>query len=318
MVLPGQIQGITWGSSEWGSRLPEAFVQIAQLVPSPLWGPVLTPDADIPGGRGHLAVLEDIEAPHAMLHDEVDESFIALRSSLAREIGWDFLSSLENAYVPLTSLLDPGMGSDWLYTGRAFASTTMPMTAGWMVILREEFGAETYWQVFLRARYQDGSAGVPLPGQPWDFNARTSGDPGVYEQGGSLEENIPAGYWVDFTRYAAAFGWQRLPALVLWRSSFPAARFNEFVLTGGLDWRSAMLDIYPPEALITPTALVPPTRTPTRTPRWYSTSTPTMTSTPRPTLTPLSLTATPTSTPSPGLASRPSRTPTRTPTEATP
>ena len=31
------------------------------------------------------------------------------------------LASLENAFVPITTSLDPGFGEDWLYTGRAFA-----------------------------------------------------------------------------------------------------------------------------------------------------------------------------------------------------
>ncbi len=215
--------------------------------------------------------------------------------------------------MPLTAALDPGMGNDWLYTGRAFAFTSLPMSAGWIVVRREDFGTQTYWRVYLRARFQDGSVGAPLSAQPWDFSSRYSGDTSAYEQGGLLAEAIPSGYWVDFTQFAAAFGWQRLPALLLWRFSFPASRFNEYALKDRLDWRAAMLELYPPEALVTPTALVPPTRTLTPTPRGYRTPTPTATSTPRPTLTPIS--PTPTSTPLPAHTStpRPSQTPTRAP-----
>jgi TolB protein len=257
--------------------------------------------------------LEDLEAPYPMLSDAVDESFAALRVALAEEIGWDFLSSLENAYVPLTDALDPGMGSDWLYTGRAFAFTSVPLSAGWMVVAREDFGLQTYWRVYLRARFQDGSAGEPLSGQTWDFSARYNGDTTAYEQGGLLAKTIPPGYWLDFSRFAQAFGWERLPALLQWRYSFPSSRFNEYAFTGSLDWRSAMLELYPPEALVTPTALVPPTRTPSPTPRWYRTHTPTNTSTPRPTLTPILPTFTPTPTPAASATQRPTQTPTATP-----
>ena len=95
---------------------------------------------------------------------------------------------------------------------------------------------------------------------------------------------VPTGYWLDFTALAQAYGWQRLPAIASWRTYYSGARFTEFVNTGGLDWYSAMLDLYPAEALITPTAVLPPTITPSRTPR--PTPTETYTPTPRNTLTP--------------------------------
>jgi TolB protein len=160
------------------------------------------------------------------------------------------------------------MGRDWLYTGRAFAFNPLPLDAGWVVVVPEQFGVETFWRVYLRARQQDGSQGRPLVSLPWDFNARYSGDYALYEQGGQLAAEYPPGYWIDFTSLAAAFGWERLAALPAWRSAIPAARFNEFVLPGGLTWQQAMLELYPPEALLTPTAVLPPTMTPTRTPSW--------------------------------------------------
>jgi TolB protein len=184
------------------------------------------------------------------------------------ETGWDFLSTLENAFVPLTALLPPGMGEDWLYTGRGIAFNPAPLNAGWMVIIPEQFGSETYWRVYLRARLQDGSQGTPLINRPWDFTARYTGDPTSYEHGGTLSSEVPSGYWIDFTALAAAHNWQRLPALSTWRSTYPAARFNEFVHLEGQNWRTAMLELYPPEALVTATVVTPPTLTPTVTPRW--------------------------------------------------
>jgi hypothetical protein len=51
-----------------------------------------------------------------------------------------------------------------------------------------------------------------------------------------------------------------------------------------------MLQLYPPDIFVTPTVVIPPTRTPTETPKGYryKTATPTVTftPTPRPTFTP--------------------------------
>ena len=311
--MPGTIRGLTWGQSALELPLP-AEIQAAQnLTSTPLWLPALTSAPDMPGGRQQIVPLQDVTAPFPLLHDLVDESFQALRSRIASETGWDFLATLENAFIPLTTALDPGQGEDWLYTGRGFTVVTTPLNAGWMAVVREDFGLQTYWRVYLRPRYQDGSAGLPLHAQPWDFNARYSGDPSAYEQGGRLSPAIPAGYWIDFTREALAYGWERQSALLTWRYAFPATRFNEFVHTGGLDWRTAMLELYPPEALVTPTVVIPPTRTYTPTPRWYQSPTLTNTLTPRPTLTPIPPTSTVTLTPTQTLTSTPSATPTTPP-----
>ncbi|HEX2980791.1 MAG TPA: hypothetical protein VHO48_11050, partial [Anaerolineaceae bacterium] len=100
-------------------------------------------------------------------------------------------------------------------------------------------------------------------------------------------------YWVDVTDLAQRYGWERLPALSNWRTYYAGTRYNTFIKTDGKDWQTAMLDLYPPEALVSPTAVVPPTSTPTRAPAWYksptpgSTAEPSVTPTPRPTWTPL-------------------------------
>ena len=257
MALSGPLDGLTWGKAHLPETFPDSWQSAAQVTATPLWLPALTPQAGIPGGRQRVVPLEGVEAPNPMLQDLVDESFQALRKRVAEEAGWDFLSNLENAFVPVTNPLDPGQQADWLYTGRAFAFNTLPMNAGWLVVSREDFGAQTYWRVYVKARFQDGSQGEPLRAQPWDFRARYSGTPRDYEEGGALAGAIPEGYWVDVTRLALAYGWQRLPALSTWRSAFSAARFNEFVLTDGLDWYSAMMEIYPAEALVTPTPVLP-------------------------------------------------------------
>jgi TolB protein len=252
LALNGSLTGLAWGPAPLAQPLPGLIAEAALVTPTPTWKPLIAPQAEIPAGRQRLVSLEGVAAEYPLLQDQVDDSFNALRSDAANRTGWDFLSSLENAYVPLTTPLFPGMQQDWLYTGRAFSFNPAPLHAGWVVIVREDFGSETYWRVYLRARFQDGSMGMPLQNLPWSIDARSSGDPRAYEQGGSLAGSLPGGYWIDFTQLASVYGWERLPALTTWRSAYQAARYNEFTYMGGLDWLGAMQEIYPPEALITP------------------------------------------------------------------
>jgi len=305
--FPHHVDSLVWADLVMPDPMPPLFEQAAQFTPAPLWAPNGQPISEGVANRWGLVELADVQAPYPQLHDLVDEAFDALRLRIQWEAGWDALASLENAFVPLTSDLDPGFGEDWLYTGRAFAINSLMTNAGWMVGVREDYGAQTYWRLYLRAQIQDGTLGIPLHDLPWDLRARYNLDPQVYEQGGTYSK-VPPGYWVDVTSLAAQYGWERVPALPNWRTFFRGARFTEFTLTGGLDWYSAMLQLYPPDVLVTPTRLLPPTLTPTRTPT--ATPTPTFTRTPRPTGTP---TITRTPSPTPG----PSNTPTTTPTPPT-
>lgn len=305
--IHGELHGLGWGNIQLPDPPPAAFIEAAQFRNTPLWEPFLSDGTDVPNGRARLSSIGDVSAPYAVLNDGVDESFKALRNDLAERIGWDFLGSLENAYVPLTSPAQPSMEGSWLYTGRGIAFNTVPMSAGWLVAVQETFGEQTFWRIFLRTRLQDGTQGKPMSDRPWSFSARYTGDPKGYEQGGLPAANPPSGYWVDFTEFALAYGWERMPAASTWRSFYPAARVNEFAFTQGMDWRSAILEIYPPEMLITPTPVSSPTIT--HTPTVTSTRTPWPTRTPRPTSTPWpTRTSTPTQTPTITL------TPTITPT----
>ncbi len=298
LELPFPVNGLSWGRIPLTPAILTIYQSAIQLTPTPLFLATLSSPPEDNGGRYQLVQLPGIDAPHPYLHDMTNESFQSLRQRIATEIGWDFLSSLENAYVPLTSPLEPGMGNDWLYTGRAFSINTLPMDSGWLVVVREDFGSETYWRLYVRPLYQDGSVGIPLHNLPWNFDSRYSGDTTAYEQGGEEEASTPPGYWIDFTERVLSYGWERLPALTTWRASYTAARFNEFAFINGMDWETAMLELYPPEAMITPSPVVPPTRTLTPTPRWYVSPTPTATPTPRPTFTPSQ--ATPAIFPAPG------------------
>jgi len=293
LVLPpmsvAAIRGIDWRTIRVG-HLPSTFEKTAFLTPTPPWKAQAQPQDEVPGERLSVVKLSDVQAPHPLLHDAVDEAFVALRRRVVAETGWDALASLANAYEPLTSTLDPGRGEDWLYTGRAFALNTLTLNVGWTLVAREDIAGQTYWRVYMRALAQDGSQGEPLSSIPWDLNARYSLDPLAYDQGGAAMKSIPSGYWIDFTMLAGQYGWQRVAAQNNWRMYFAGTQYNEFILTDGLDWHNAMMELYPPDIFITPTVVVPPTATLTRTPFGfrYQSPTPTITKTltPQPTFTP--------------------------------
>lgn len=302
--LSGRVRGMTWGSAALSDPLPDSWTQASGQTPGALWSPVVTPGGDVPDQRFTVVPINDVQVPFPQLHDLVDESFNALRQRVSQETGWDALASLENAFVPLTTSLEPGMDEDWLYTGRAFAINSLMSNAGWMVTLREDIGSQTYWRLYIRCAVQDGSLGEPIHNAPWNLNARYDLDPKTYEQGGEYAP-VPAGYWVDVTSLAQAYGWERLPSLPTWRTYYKGARFTTFAMTGGLNWYQAMQELYPVEALVTPTKVLAPTNTPTNTPTLTPSKVPTRT--PRMTFTP-SLTTTITLTPAP---------PTSTPTPPT-
>ncbi len=286
VLMPGKLHGYSFGELTIPSVLPASLLS-ASADPTPVWMPVLeNSSSNLPPGRIGLEPLPGVQAPYPQLNDLTDESFAALRERLIRDTGWDVLANLENAFTPLTSPPDPALGKDWIYTGRAFALNPVLVNAGWVLTVREEFGEEVYWQVYLRPSAQDGSQGMPLKELPWDLNARYNLDPAAYDQGGRMMDNLPPGYWVNLTELASAYGWERLPALSNWRTYFKGTRFNQFAFTSGLDWERAMLEVYPPEVLITPTAVIPPTFTPSRTPWGLQAPTIAKTATPRPTFTP--------------------------------
>jgi TolB protein len=294
--LPGTLHGIIWPNIIWPDSLPQTYQQAAAQTPPVLWTPLVTPISGVPSQRQIVVPLPSVQAPYPQLQDLAEDSFSALRQRVVSDSGWDALASLENAFVPLTTALDPGLGEDWLYTGRAFALNSLMINAGWMAVVREDIGSQTYWRLYIRAQKQDGSKGEPIENPPWDLNARYNLDPVIYEAGGKYGD-VPTGYWVDFTSLAQAYGWERLPALPNWRNYYAGARFTEFALTSGLDWYSAMLQLYPPDALYTATAVLPPTLTPTITP--VPSRTPAPTNTPHNTFTP---SATSTSTPATNTA----------------
>jgi TolB protein len=293
--MPGHLQGIDWRSGPVTDAITKfAVPDNAREPAAALYQPRITVQTGMQNNRFGLVKLKDVAAPYPYLHDAVDESYVALRQQIGRETGWDFLGALEQAYLPLTIPAGPGMQESWLYTGRAFAVNPIPMTAGWVTVVREEINGQTYWRMYVRCLYQDASQGHPLNQRPWDLSARYRGDPRIYDHGGEYTA-IPEGYWVDFTELASRYGWERLPAQINWRTYYPATLFGTFVLRGSYTWQASLDQLYPPEALATPTPWVTLTSTITPTPTPYYqrfitpsvTQTITPTATRRPTLTPV-------------------------------
>jgi len=296
--LPSAIHGADWQSAAIAEMLPSYLLADSGPPTSPLASLSVSQPTDATTGRIGLVALTGITAPYAYLSDSADESFYALHQEIARVSGWDVLGSLQNAFLPVTEPSLPGSTQDWLQTGLGIAINPLPYQAGWMTILREDSAGQTWWRLFIYARYQDGSMGQPLTLPIWDLEARANGDPGAYEQGGA-PGSVPAGYWIDFTDLAARFGWQRLPAAANWRTFFGAARFNQFVFSNGMDWETGMRLLYPPELVHMPTQIPTLTSLPTKTALPLNSLT--ATAQPTPWLPPVNLEPRPTWTPMPGV-----------------
>jgi TolB protein len=263
----GRYQSLTWAETNWLVPTEGARGTMEELKAEPPFSGTRPSD----GERGTVSELSMVEAPNPYLLTGVDQAFNALRACAAERVGWDFLGNLENAFVGLNEPLPPGTDyDDWLRTGRAFSFHLGALKAEWVEIVREDYGGQTFWRVYVRVRPQDGTRGQPLRTFPWDFEARYSGDPLAYDQGGALKAEIPAGYYFDFTALAADYGFERLPALPNWRTYYHGSRFNQFVFREGLSWEQAMLEIYPAEAIATSTPFRTPTPTVTLTltPTW--------------------------------------------------
>ncbi|PJF33313.1 MAG: hypothetical protein CUN49_18880, partial [Candidatus Thermofonsia Clade 1 bacterium] len=97
------------------------------------------------------------------------------------------------------------------------------------------------WRVYLRVAEtaQNGQLGEPLKRLPWDFASRSLGDPQIFEQGGRTKATVPSGYYIDLTRLAEDYGWQRVPAGRDWRSNFPSILYWQFERRDGLTWDEA-------------------------------------------------------------------------------
>jgi TolB protein len=123
-------------------------------------------------------------------------------------------------------------------------------------LVREDIGGVTYWRVFIKAKEQDGSLGEPLRLAPWDLEARSAGGLAT-AQGGELKDTIPEGYYVDFTRIAADYGWERRNALSNWRNSYFDIEWWHFQKTEGMSWYECMQELYATDAISNSYGMLP-------------------------------------------------------------
>ena len=242
-----QVNSLGWVSSE----KTQALINFSHLqswpVPTALFSSVLTLPQSTTGRKG-VVELNNVDVPEAFLADSADEAFYALRQGIGQKSGWDFLASLEKAYLPLTSKDSPAITQNWLFTGRAIDVNTIPIDAGWMAVSREDFNGQTFWRIWLKCLNQDGNCGKPMLTATWDFSSRFDSDPEAYENGGKVA-SIPAGYWIDFSEFANRYGWDRIPSQADWRYYYPGILFNQLVFDQGLTWSNAMLELYPQDAI---------------------------------------------------------------------
>ena len=133
-------------------------------------------------------------------------------------------------------------------TGRAFAIPRNAI-AGFpapIEVVREDFGVNTFWRVYVRVAddAQSGQLGEPLRHMPWDFTSRTQGDVEAYNQGGRLKSTMPDGYYIDLTRLAQDYDWERAAAGSDWRANSNTMNYWLFYKRDGLSWYEAMREIY--------------------------------------------------------------------------
>ena len=232
-LLPGRLEGAAWSSFALGQSLPDPLAAAARVTPSAAWAAAFSA-ASTSRGTGALT---EVTAPYAELNEAALQPFDALRQRASFLLGWDALSSLDSAFLPLGYLLPPDRQQDWLYTGRAFELHNALLGAGWMAVVRQPVDGQTYWRVYLKTADQAGGQGRPLTELPWDLGA------------GQPAASAPGGLWIDFTALAADYGFERLPALSSWRIYYPGTLFTQFALRAGLTWEEAMLQIYSAEDL---------------------------------------------------------------------
>jgi TolB protein len=265
----GRMDGLAWTDLALSPRViaraqeaapvdsPSLYVELVQ--PTPVSGPPyrLVPLQGINDSTAEEKVIEEgveegveteKETQVFQISDRVNESFAALRQRVIKEAGWDYLGSLESAWLPMTYTPPSGHSRmNWHVCGRAIGLDQRPYDADvpQVELEREDIGSATYWRVLIRATEQDGSMGEPLREGVWDLHAREEGGSALVE-GGAIKERVPSGYYVDFTTLAGDYGWERLPSMWRWRYSWLDIWWWEFQKTDDLGWWECMLELYEP------------------------------------------------------------------------
>lgn len=272
--LPALVDDPTWANSGLPRQLRGSVEEAANAPVEPAYQEELVPPRESGAPYGYINVGADAPAPY--LSDRVNDSFVALRERMAEEAGWDVLGRADHIWWELDRPVEPGQAiENWHKAGRAFDLVQGYIEGQTPLVetVQERRGPDIYWRVYVRASQQDGSLGEPLRHLPWDFTARFSGDVEAYDRGGKLRDTIPQGYYVDFTKIALDYGWERAPSHSTWRSNWPGVLFWQYEKHDGLNWWDAMLEVYPEEELLrafstpvpSPTTLPTPVPPPTAT-----------------------------------------------------
>jgi TolB protein len=214
-----------------------ASLYLEEILPIPENGPPYT-----------IVALKDVNGgdDREFLSDRVNDSFAALRGRVLQETGIDYLSSIGDSFRAIGVEPPPGQSPrSWHKAGRAFDLNQglLEREEQLVELVREDIGFRTYWRVFLRVERQDGSLGEPLCQAPWDLKVRQAGGLAARE-GGELKQEVPLGYYVDFTELASDYGWERVPASNRWRHQWADTNWWLFQKTQGLSWLEAMLELY--------------------------------------------------------------------------
>ena len=244
-VSPAHLDDPSWTAVTLPRELNGYLQMIAQAANPPLFTETIGEPAT--SGPAYLLSQVAVDAPAPYLNDRVDQSFAALRLRVIEDAGWDFLGQVDSMYESLALRPLPGQSArNWNKAGRAFdfyyrsALALNPQVE----VVREDRDNETYWRIYIRPTAQDGTQGEPLLKRSWDFRARYGADPQYYDEGGKIKEQLPEGYYIDFTALAADYGWTPVPANPNWRTYFPDIRFWHYENQQGLAWEQAMLEIY--------------------------------------------------------------------------
>ncbi len=239
--MPGQVEGISWSAAN-------AYIYESNFdpgpMPTPLWYPAEGSAGELAEESKDLIQIRNLTAPNPRFNEDALSSFSSLREAVRNMAGWDFLGTLENAYVSISEPLSPGVNQEWLFTGRGITIYDIPRKANWLVLVKEEFQDQTFWRVYIRANNQQGSFGKPLHDFNWSFDAKYSGINDQYENGGARSQQIQDGYWIDFTELADAYGWKRFPAEPFWQFSESASRYQYFAFTQDMSLQTALLQLY--------------------------------------------------------------------------
>ena len=229
---------------------PETLAQQRQTAPMAASSTTIeeiqpTPES---GSPYTIVALKDVNGgdDREFLSDRVNDSFAALRQRVLEETGTDYLSTLGDSFRAIMVEPPPGQSPrTWHKAGRAFdLNQGLHEREEQLVeLVREDIGFRTYWRVYLAAARQDGSLGEPLHQTPWDLKARQAGGLAARE-GGEEKQEVPLGYYIDFTELAADYGWERAPAKNRWRHEWADTNWWQFLKPQGLTWVEAMLELY--------------------------------------------------------------------------